>query len=146
VDEAEAERTPFGRWVAASSGLLGWAVRTDEIGAVAARLGLEVGGGSRVRDDGRVLTWQLAGVEQAIAEPSLPFFVQWGDGVELPGSSGGPFRLTGVELSGDPARLAEWLGSHELPVEITHGEPAVTRVTLSGPGGKIEIRAPYTVD
>jgi hypothetical protein len=145
VDPAEAARTPFGRWVAASHGLLGWAVRTGDIDAVAARLQLDVGGGSRVRGDGRVLSWRLAGVEQAVAEPHLPFFIQWGEGTELPGSGGGAFRLAGLELRGDPARLAEWLGDHELPVEIADGEPAVTRVVLSGPDGRMEIRPPYTV-
>ena len=42
VDEAEAAQSAFGRWVAASrpGAPFGWAVRTDDLDAVAARLGL----------------------------------------------------------------------------------------------------------
>src|SRR5690348_2134426 len=46
VDEEEAAESGFGRWVAAARPdpllLLGWAVRTDELDAVAQRLDLDV--------------------------------------------------------------------------------------------------------
>lgn len=145
VEPAEAERTPFGSWVAASRGLLGWAVRTNHLDGVAGRLGLDVGSGSRVRDDGRTLTWRLAGVEQAVAEPHLPFFIQWGEGVELPGRSGAARAIEELELSGDAHRLSEWLGDHDLPVRVVAGPPSVTGVAFAGPAGRIEIRPPYTV-
>src|SRR5918912_1070991 len=44
------------------------------------RLGLAVSEGSRTGRDGRLLRWRLAGVEKAAADPSLPFFVEWGEG------------------------------------------------------------------
>src|SRR4249920_378355 len=49
VDPAEASQSAFGKWVAnARAGQpLGWAVRTDDLPAVAGRLGLNVGSGSR---------------------------------------------------------------------------------------------------
>jgi len=89
VDASEAELTPFGRWVAASSPAttrpLGWAVRTDRLDDVTQRLGVAVGAGTRVDASGRLLTWRLAGVEQAVAEPSLPFFIEWGRETPFPG-------------------------------------------------------------
>ena len=51
---------------------------------IAGRLGLAVTTGSRRRDDGLVLQWRLAGMEQAIADPALPFFIEWTDGTPLP--------------------------------------------------------------
>ena len=91
VDEDEAGRSSFGRWiaVAGSSSVrlqpLGWAVRTDRLDDVARRLGLAVGAGSRAGASGRLLTWRLAGVEEAAAEPSLPFFIEWGRETPFPG-------------------------------------------------------------
>src|SRR5687767_14564658 len=82
VDAAEAAASPFGRWVAGVRPRrvrpFGWAVRTDELDAVARRLGLTVASGSRAARDGRLVRWRLAGIEQAAAEPSLPFFIEWG--------------------------------------------------------------------
>ena len=87
VDTAEAAGSPFGRWVAAapSGRPLGWAVRTQGLDVIAGRLGLAVTTGSRRREDGQVLRWRLAGMEQAVADAALPFFIEWGDGTPLPG-------------------------------------------------------------
>ena len=79
VDPPKASQSAFGRWVAnARAGQpLGWAVRTDDLAGVARRLGLNVRSGSRFTATGELLRWQIAGVECAMAEPSLPFFVEW---------------------------------------------------------------------
>jgi len=143
VDEAEAAQSPFGRLVAAAErGLdhpLGWAVRTDRLDDVAARLGLTVASGARTTPDGRVLRWRMAGLEQAAAEPSLPFLLRWepGTGTELPGHApvthrSGAVRIGRLDLEGDPDRLAAWLGSQRLPVTIRVGVPAVVQVVLAG--------------
>jgi Glyoxalase-like domain len=144
VDEAEAAGSAFGRWVAEGLRLapgrpLGWVARTDRLDDIAGRLGLTVSAGSRPGRDGRLLRWRLAGVEQAAAEPSLPFFVEWGADTPLPGRTpaahpAGAARLAKLELSGDPDRLAAWLGGHALPVEVRPGPPAVTSISLAGGG------------
>jgi hypothetical protein len=106
VDEDEAAHSDFGRWVGdAQPGPIGWAARTTDIEADAARLGVEVVAGSRERADGTLLTWKLAGVERAAAEPSLPFLIEWGPDTPLPGMApadhrGGPVRLREVKVSG----------------------------------------------
>ena len=151
VDPAEAEKSVLGRWVAGGiqprpAQPLGWVARTDELGDVAGRLGLDVSAGSRAGRDGRVLSWRLAGVEAAAAEPSLPFFVEWGEGTPLPGRTpvthpAGAVRLTGLELSGDRTRLSGWLGTESLPLTVRDGEPAVTAVALATDSGEVVLGA-----
>jgi hypothetical protein len=146
VDEVEAAASRFGSWLVHASSTfarpLGWAVRTSGLDEVATRLGLDVVAGSRVTREGRVLRWRSAGIEQAAAEPFLPFFIQWDDGTPLPGQTPAAHRATGVHvanlhLGGDPERLAAWLGPHDLPITIRPGTPGLTRIVLAGSGGEI---------
>jgi hypothetical protein len=111
---------------------------------IAGRLGLPVTTGSRRREDGQVLRWRLAGMEQAIAHPALPFFIEWGDGTPLPGRTeadhrDGPLRIDHVQLTGDADRLENWLGAHHLPITVQAGAPAVTGVVLAGASNRIAI-------
>ena len=132
VDAAEAARSPFGRWVlAAPPGPLGWAVRTDRLDEVAARLGLTVSDGSRIGRDGRPIEWRLAGVEQAAAEPCLPFFIEWAPGTTLPGNAGEGAEIA-LELSGEAGRLSGWLGEHRLPITVRPGAPAIVGIDVDG--------------
>jgi hypothetical protein len=146
VDRDRARDSPFGRWVASgSTGVispLGWAVRTNAIDDVARRLHLDVEHGSRTAPDGRVLEWNLAGVEHAAVDPALPFFIEWGSRESHPSQmpvmhSAGAVAFARIELRGDRARLDEWLGDHALPVTITHGPPEVSRIVLAADGRDI---------
>jgi len=146
VDLAEASRSAFGRWVAnARVGRpLGWAVRTDDLGAAAGRLGLSVGSGSRLLATGEWLRWRIAGVERAMAEPWLPFFIEWADGsrfpgrieVEHPAVAAGIERLVAV---GKPKRLSSWLDGHQLPVTLAGEGSGVIGVVLSTSFGEIVV-------
>jgi Glyoxalase-like domain len=146
VDESEAAQSPFGRWVAAAQSKLaqplGWAVRTDELDDVARRLRLTVDVGSRTGRDGRLVRWRLAGIEQATAEPSLPFFIEWGHRTPLPGRTpvthrAGAVQIATLRLDGDADRLAAWLGTHRLPITVNPGSPAVASIVLTGAAGEI---------
>jgi hypothetical protein len=149
VDEAEAEANPFGRWltsqVAAGPRLVGWCLSTTDLEGVADRVGVEPVSMQRAQPDGRILSWRLAGLEVAMAEPPLPFFIEWEIDPELhPGRAGvahadGPVRLTGVEIEGDETRIDEWIGDAHLPVGIFDGPPGVRATVLSGPEGTIRI-------
>jgi hypothetical protein len=135
VDPAKARESAFGRWVASrASGLLnplGWAVRTDDIDGVAARNDLVVETGSRLTPSGEPLRWSTAGVDRAVVEPCLPFFIEWEEGSTFPGSGPSPgARLSMLVLGGDAERVAEWLGDHALPIEVRPGPPAVAAVVL----------------
>jgi hypothetical protein len=152
VDETEAVASVFGCWV--ERGLrsrpgrpLGWVARTDRLDEVAGRLGLSVGAGSRLGRDGGVLRWRLAAVEQAAAEPTLPFFVEWGERTPLPGRAAvahpaGAVRLVWIELSGDRERVAGWLGTDRLPIAVSAGPPGVVAIVLVSDGGEIVMRDP----
>jgi hypothetical protein len=149
ANEAEAAASPFGRWVAAGRDgggrPLGWAVRTDELDVVAERLGLEAHAGSRRTGEGGELRWRYAGDEQAMAEACFPFFIEWADGTPFPGRADGPeLGIRALHLTGDPARLAAWLGTNDLPVVIEQGRPAVVGVVLDGPGRAVVLSADGT--
>jgi Glyoxalase-like domain len=145
VDDSEAAQSTFGKWVAraapAPAMLLGWAVRTD-LDQVARRLGLEVAAGSRATRGGRLLEWRMAGVAQAAAEPSFPFFIEWGQSTPLPGRTALTHRTAGariaeLNLEGDPDRLAAWLGPHLLPITVHPGRPRLASVILTVTAGEI---------
>jgi Glyoxalase-like domain len=150
VDEAEAAGSAFGRWVAAGiesapGRPLGWVARTDRLDEVAGRLGLAVSTGSRPAGDGRLLRWRLAGLDEAAAEPALPFFVEWGEGTPLPGRTriehpAGTVRLERLELGGDVGHVTERLGTEDMPVSVTPGPPAVMGLVLASESG------PWSID
>jgi len=119
-DPAEAAASPIGRIlqeVITGDGLIAYAVFVDDI----ERLGLEVHTVSR---DG--LTASVAGVEEALREPFLPFFVATDRPRTWPPGEG----LTWVEVAGDAARLRDWLRGDELPVRVVEGEPAVRAIGI----------------
>ena len=138
VDPETAAHSAFGTWIASARAgqPLGWAVRTDTIEAVGLRLGLAVVPGSRATPGGDLISWQSAGLEVATREPGLPFFIQRGDGVPFPGAApvdhpGGPARLRLLSVTGDPVRLADWLGEHDLPISITVGPSRLAAVIVT---------------
>jgi hypothetical protein len=139
VDQAAAAETSVGQWVASGASRpgrsLGWAVRTSQLDTIARRLSLTVSSGSRVTPTGEVLRWRSAGIEQAAADPSLPFFIEWAAGTRLPGTTAvdhpaAPARISRLLLEGDPGRLAAWLGDHALPIVVRAGSPAITAIVL----------------
>jgi hypothetical protein len=146
VDRDEAAGSAFGRFVAAAGAEqarpLGWAVRTHAMDEVAARLGLAVSSGSRAGRDGGTVRWRLAGVEEAAAEPHLPFIVEWAPDTTLPGRApaahrDAPLRIVELRLEGNAERLREWLGGASLPVSVREGAPGLAGIRLEGAAGEI---------
>lgn len=146
VDAAEAKQSVFGRWVASGANIagqpIGWAVRTDEIDEVGRRLGLTVRAGSRVTPTGDRLEWRAAGMEEAAADGSLPFFIEWGSGTPFPGQAlvkhpGGTPAITEILIHGDADRLAKWLDGHVLPIIVSPGDPMLAAIVLSRAQGEI---------
>jgi hypothetical protein len=149
VDEPMAAETTFGRGVlerAARGG--GWftiAAVADDLDAVATRLALEVGSGSRTRPDGQTVRWRMAGLDDPRREAWMPFFLSWDVSDELhPGRAraGHGVRATGlrrVEVGGDAERLRTWLGGNELPIRVTDDEPGIHRVAISTADGELVI-------
>ena len=150
VDDPEAAQSPFGRWVGGVHPKLrqplGWAVRTHQLDDVAQRLGLTVEAGSRAGRDGQLVRWRVAGIEQAAAEPSLPFFIEWASGTSLPGRPlvthrAGAVRIAELQLDGDADRLTAWLGGQRLPITVRPGAPALAGILLTGAAGEITLDA-----
>jgi hypothetical protein len=130
ADLAEAERSALGHELAArirsvGEGLMGWVVSVGDVVHEAGRTGAEL---STIERDG--LRARLAGVATAMAEPSLPFFIERDAGVADPGAAGDAGGISWVEVSGDAARLRAWLGGAELPVRVSDGEPALLGVGI----------------
>ena len=150
VDQAAAANSSVGRWVASGASRrgrpLGWAVRTSQLDKVAHRLGLTVSAGSRVTPSGEVLRWRSAGIEQSVADCSLPFFIEWAAGMRLPGTTAvahpaAPVAISKLLLQGDPGRLTAWLGDHALPIVVRAGSPEVVAVVLSAGTGETVVDA-----
>jgi hypothetical protein len=146
VDPAKAAETAFGRWVASGvSGAarpLGWAVRTSQLDRLARRLGLPVHAGSRTTPGGDQLRWRSAGIDQAVAEPSLPFFIEWDTQTQLPGRAvvrhrAGTAKISRLVLDADRGRLTAWLGDHQLPIVVRDGKPAVDAIYISSEAGEL---------
>jgi hypothetical protein len=130
VDHAEAERSALGHALAEridgrGEGLMGWVVAVDDVVAEAGRTGAEL---STIERDG--LRARLAGVATAMAEPTLPFFIERDAGIADPGAGGDAGGISWVEVAGDPLRLRAWLGETELPVRVSDGDPAVLAVGI----------------
>ena len=150
VDATEAAGSPLGRWLAARASegdaLGAICIRADDLDAVAARLGLAAVGMSRPAPDGTELCWRLVGLEAALAEPPLPFFISWDDvGEDHPGRGDAPHRtepggISWIEVGGDEARLGEWLGDHSLPLRVVKGPPGVRSVGIRTATGEAVIR------
>lgn len=147
VDEEQARHSLLGRRVLSTvedgDRLLGWCVAVDPFDQVVDRLGLEASEGSRVRPDGTTLQWRTAGLEEAMADPSRPFFITWLVPEALhPGRTtvfhpAAPRGLAWVEVRGDEPAIRSWLGpeADTLPVRVLPGPPALTAAGISTASG-----------
>jgi hypothetical protein len=130
ADAGEAAGSALGRAVTerlagVGEGLMGWAVSTEDVTAVAARLGT---GLVEIRRQG--FAGRLTGVAEAMAEPCLPFFIERGADVPAPGAGEEAGGLRWVEVAGDAARLDAWLGGEQLHVRVQPGAPALLAVGI----------------
>ncbi|MEI2711960.1 MAG: VOC family protein [Nocardioides sp.] len=153
LDHPASDKAPFGQAVRARSALgggwLGWVVRVRDISKTEARLEREAVQGNRYRNDGTELRWKQIGVNGLIADPQLPFFIEWETEGELrPGHAGDDdYSLAALEIAGDPARVSEWLGE---PVEAAledfkvewvapNGTPGILAAQFMTPNGLVRI-------
>jgi hypothetical protein len=76
------------------------------------RLARPAAAGHRVRPDGFDLRWQQIGINDASADPQLPFFVNWlTDDEHHPSAGGSRVRLTRLEIAGDEDAVDAYLGT-----------------------------------
>ncbi len=152
LDHPASDKAPFGQAVRARSALgggwLGWVVAVNDIAAVEQRLGRDAAKGSRHRPDGTELRWKQIGVNGLIADPQLPFFIEWETPDEHPSNGADDtFSLCCLEIAGDPLRVSEWLGETvEAPLEdvkvewvAPHGTPGIIAAQVQTPNGLVRI-------
>jgi len=153
LDHPASDKAPFGQAVKARTALgggwLGWVVAVDDIAPIEQRLGRPAVSGNRHRPDGTELLWKQIGVNGLIADPQLPFFVEWVSDDALHPSHGadGSCSLEVLEIAGDPQRVSEWLGETvEAPLEdvkvewvAPHGTPGVIAAQIQTPTGLVRI-------
>ncbi len=153
LDHPASDKAPFGQAVRARSALgggwLGWVVAVNDLLPVEGRLGRDAVRGNRHRPDGTELRWRQIGVNGTLADPQLPFFVQWESPRALHPSAGADpaWGLACLEIAGDPARVSEWLGEPvEAPLEdvkvewvAPHGTPGIIAAQFQTPRGLVRI-------
>jgi hypothetical protein len=147
VDADAARGSAFGASVAraASDGdrWVTWAVRDDRLDATAARLGLSVEAGERVRPDGTTLRWRNAGIDDPNRMPELPFFIAWDVAeTDLPGRTpvehpSGAKGISGLELAGDAAALERWTDGADLPVRCVPGRSELRAILVRTADGDV---------
>lgn len=117
LDHPASDKVPFGQAVrarsAAGGGWLAWVIAVDDLHATEQRLGQQALPGNRHRPDGVELAWHQVGVTDFSVDPQLPFFIKWDIPPELhPGAgASGRLALEGLDIYGDPDRIAQWLGT-----------------------------------
>ncbi|MBM6403398.1 VOC family protein [Phycicoccus sp. CSK15P-2] len=152
LEHPAADKAPFGQVVRARSeaggGWLGWVVQVDDIAEQETRLGREAVPGNRHRPDGVELRWRQIGIKGLQADPQLPFFITWEDGVPHPSEEADTeVTIESLTIAGDPDRVREWLG---LPADYTssviafsfvmpHGTPGLMSVTFDTPQGEVVV-------
>ena len=153
LDHPASDKAPFGQAVRARSeaggGWLGWVVAVDDIHPVEERLGRESVPGNRHRPDGVELRWRQIGVKGLIADPQLPFVLQWETADDLHPSTAGPsdVRLAGLQIAGDAHRVTDWLGlpstyvAQDVAFQFVapHGTPGLLSCTFETPRGTVTV-------
>lgn len=145
ADAARAGESAFGRAVRDGDGLIGFAVEPEDLEAACARAGVDQVRGARERPDGTLLSWSMAGAEEAIPR-GLPFFLRWDDDASNPARAAAP-HADGVDPVGvawlswptPPSELDAWLGGpgHGLP--LRHGEPVAAIALRDGDEFPIDV-------
>ena len=152
VDHPAADKAAFGQAVRARSemggGWLGWVVSVPNIAPYEERLERSAVQGSRRFPDGRQLEWVQIGIRGLIADPQLPYFVEWKSDESLrPAALKGDVALKSLQISGSADRLSEWLGTSvgteiegiELDLVAPHGTPGINHVTFETKNGTVTI-------
>jgi hypothetical protein len=152
LDHPASCRAPFGQAVRSRSeqggGWIGWVVRVDDITEIEKRLERTATEGYRHTPDGHEVRWRQLGVKGLIADPQLPFYVQWDNGTKHPsGDAPSEVRLAGLEIAGDPMRVRHWCGLPDDYVPSTleftfvapRGTPGLMSVTFEGPNGRVTV-------
>lgn len=152
LDHPASDKAPYGQAVKArceqGGGWMGWVVRVDDIDAVCDRVGREPVLGSRTRPDGVSYGWQQVGIKGLLADPQLPYYIQWdADSPHPSADARTEVTIDRLTIGGSPERVRDWLGidagdtSSVIDFEFVapSGQPGLLAVTFSTPQGEVTI-------
>jgi hypothetical protein len=151
VSPDQARESEYGRSllraIADGDRLVRWSLRTHGIADVAGRLGVTVEQRRRLRPDGVLLTWRAAGLALALADATLPFFMQWDHAEQYPGAMpakhpNGARAVTSLSLTPrDAVRFPRWIEGADVPLRwVAEREPGLWSVGVATNRGEIVIR------
>jgi hypothetical protein len=152
VEPEEAQANEYGRALlrATEHGdrIVRWSLRTDDIERVAARLGITVEARRRTRPDGELLTWRAAGLDIALADAPMPFFMQWDRAEQYPGRlraehPNGARRVSCLWVTpSDADRLRMWTDGADVPIERpAESAPGIWCVEVETADREMRLRA-----
>jgi len=110
--------------------------------------------GNRHRPDGVEICWKQIGILGLLADPQVPFFIEWQKGQDHPSTEGPTTAaLAGMQIAGSPERIREWLGlvgepgvdredwepDIDFDFAALHGTPGVMSVTFDCSKGRVII-------
>ncbi|MBG6083883.1 VOC family protein [Zhihengliuella flava] len=155
LDHPSSIKAPFGQAVRARSeaggGWMGWVVAVEDLSGFEDRLGRTRVPGNRKFPDGQELTWQQIGIKGLIADPQVPYMIQWDEGTAplhpsqaLENPAG---QIAQISIAGSPERVAEWLGEpeqhplHDVTVDwlAPNGTPGIMSVSFMTPHGLVTL-------
>jgi hypothetical protein len=150
VDLDQAAASEYGRSLlrATEHGdrLVRWSIRTDFIDDVAALLGLDLEPRRRARPDGEVLTWRAAGLALALADATMPFFMQWDRDEQYPGAlaaahPNGARRVASLAIAPtDAEAFRSWTEGADVPLDLVPAAtPGIVSVTVETTAGDLVI-------
>ena len=151
VDTQLARESEYGRSllraIADGDRLVRWSLRTDAIDDVAARLGITVEHRKRLRPDGELVTWRAAGLALALADSTMPFFMQWDRAEQYPGAMvaahpNGARCVASLSLTPADERFTRWVDGEDVPLRVTAGsKTGLWSVSVSTDRGELLIGA-----
>jgi hypothetical protein len=150
VSPEQARESEYGRSllraIADGDRLVRWSLRTDAIGDVAKRLALSVEHRERLRPDGVRLTWRAAGLALALADATMPFFMQWDHAAQYPGvmtakHPNGAAAVASLSIAPrDANEFQRWTEAADVPLRrVTDRAPGLWSVGIQTDRGELVI-------
>lgn len=127
LEHPATDTMPFGRAVRRRAelggGWLGWVVCVEDLAPFEARLGRTGAEGHRRRPDGVLLQWRQIGLLELLADPQIPYLIQWQcpHGEHPSAGADGTVAIEQLEIAGQRERILAWLGTPEVdPLPHVH--------------------------
>lgn len=147
LEHPAADKALFGQAVRARTemggGWLSWVLSVEDIIPFGERVQRTPVDGSRHFPDGRLLEWKQVGIKGLLADPQLPYFLQWTsqDHSVLPSALPGDIDVLEIDIAGSRPRIEEWIGQElgeefdgvKLNFTAPNGQPGMDAVTFNTP-------------